>query len=100
MPNKFATTWVHVFEEDTAEGEVFRSADADIPLSRRPRQRVELRPDGSAVLFSGGPDDRYVPTSARWTEEDGEIVVRDANDIVRMRIIEQSADRLLVRRPA
>jgi hypothetical protein len=100
MPDESVTTWVHVFEEDTAEGEVFRRADGAIPLSRRPRQRVELRPDGSAVLFSGGPDDRYVPTSAHWTEEDGELVVRDANDIVRLRVIEQSADRLLVRRPA
>ena len=27
-------TWVHVFEEDTPEGAVFRPEDADIPLSR------------------------------------------------------------------
>jgi hypothetical protein len=98
MPNESAVTWVHVFEEDTADGQVFRPVDADIPLSRRPRERFELRPDGSAVLLSAGGDDRYVPNSARWTEEGGELVVRDANDNVRFRIVEQSADRLLVRR--
>ena len=100
MPSHSAVTWVHVFEEDTAEGQVFRRVDADIPLSRRPRDRFELHPDGSAVLLSAGADDRYVSKPARWTEEDGDVVVRDANDNVRFRVVKQSADRLLVRRPA
>jgi hypothetical protein len=86
-----------VFEEDTPDGRVFRPADGDIPLSRRPRQRLELRPDGSAVLSMPGPDDRPVPTSGRWTEEDGDIVVRDASDRVEFRIVERTPDRLLVR---
>ena len=99
MPSKSATTWVHVFEEDSAAGLVFRPEDADIPLSRRPRERLELHPDGSAVISTGGPDDRPVAQRARWTEEDGERVIRDAGGAVRFRIVEQSADRLVVRRP-
>jgi hypothetical protein len=97
MPIDSATEWVHVFEEDTADGRVFRRADADIPLSRRPRQRLELRPDGSAVLSMPGPDDRPVATPGRWTEEDGELVVRDASDRIRFRISERTPDRLLIR---
>ena len=99
MTTDSATVWVHVFEEDTADVRVFRAEDADIPLSRRPRQRLELRPDGSATLWMPGPDDRPVPQPARWTEEDGEIVVRDARDAIQLRIIERSADRLVVRKP-
>jgi hypothetical protein len=87
--------WVHVFEEDTPEGAVFRPIDADIPLSRRPRERLELRDDGSAVLLTGGPDDRPVAQEARWKEEGGQIVVR-SRGAVRLRIKEQSDDRLLV----
>jgi hypothetical protein len=90
--------WVHVFEEDTADGAVFRPEDADIPLSRRPRERFELRPDGSAVLMMGGADDRPVEQPARWTEEGSQIVVT-AGGAVRLRIVEQSADRLIVQMP-
>jgi hypothetical protein len=90
---------VHVFEQDTADGAVFRPVDGDIPLSRRPRERVELRPDGSAVLLMAGGDDRYVPQPGRWCEEGGEIVVRDGGDGVRMRIVGQSPGRLVVRMP-
>jgi hypothetical protein len=94
-PGPFGT-WVHVFEQDTAEGAVFRPEDADIPLSRRPRERVELHPDGSAVLLMPGPDDRFVPQPARWTEEAGDMVVRDSRGAVRMRIVRHSSERLVV----
>lgn len=92
------TIWVHVFEEDTAEGAVFRPEDADIPLSRRPRERFELKADGTAVLSMPGPDDRVVPQPARWREEADEVVVCDAAGAVRLRIVGRSADRLVVRR--
>ncbi len=91
--------WVHVFEEDTAAGLVFRPADADIPLSRRPRQRLELRAGGAAVVSMPGPDDRPVPRPARWAEEGGEIVIRDADDRIVLRIVERTADRLVARTP-
>jgi len=89
--------WVHVFEEDSGRGAVFKSEDADIPLSRRPRQRVELKPGGAATIWTGLPDDRLGAAPATWTREGEDLVVRDSRGTVRMRIVEQSADRLLVK---
>ncbi len=90
------TTWIHVFEQDTAEGAVFRPEDADIPLSRRPRDRFELHADGKAVLLVPGPQDGYLPQPASWTEEGDTVVVRDARGAIRLRIVHQSRDRLVV----
>jgi hypothetical protein len=92
-------TWVHAFEQDSPEGAVFRPEHADIPLSRRPRERVELHEDGTAVLLMPGPDDGYVGQPARWSEEGDAIVVRDAKDRVRLRIVESWADKLIVQMP-
>lgn len=93
----FGISWVHVFEQDTADGAVFRPDDADIPLSRRPRTRLELSADGTAALLVPGADDRPVREPATWREEAGAVVIRDARDSVRARIVVQSADRLIVR---
>jgi hypothetical protein len=93
----FSTTWVHVFEQDTAEGAVFCRESGDIPLSRRPRERIELLPDGKATLLMPGPDDRFVGEPATWREEGDTLVVRDARDTIRVRVIARSADRLVVR---
>src|SRR5262245_49048503 len=89
--------WVHVFEEDTAAGAVFRPESADIPLSRRPRERVEFQSGGGATIWKGGPDDRPAPSAARWTQEGDELVARDSGGAVRLRVIEQSPDRLVVK---
>jgi hypothetical protein len=91
------TTWVHVFEKDTPEGAVYLPEDADIPLSRRPRERLELGADGEATLLVPGPDDRLVRKPARWTEEDGEIAVRGSADAVTVRIVERTSARLVVK---
>jgi hypothetical protein len=90
-------TWVHVFEQDTPDGAVFLPEDADIPLSRRPRLRLELGADGSAALWTPGPDDRPVRQPARWIEEGDHWIVCDADGVARMRIVERSADRLVVK---
>ena len=37
-----------------------------------------------------------MPQPARWTDEGGALVVRDAEDAVRMRVVKQSSDRLVV----
>jgi hypothetical protein len=90
-------TWIHVFEEDSAAGAVFKREDADIPLSRRPRQRVELKPGGTATIWTGGADDRPAAETAKWTREGGDLVVRDSSGRILMRIVEQSGDRLVVK---
>jgi hypothetical protein len=91
----FATAWVHVFEEDTPEGAVYRPSGTSIPLSRRPRERLELEPDGTARVFVQGPDDRYVERPATWQEDAGAVVIRAGG--AELRIIEQSSSRLVVK---
>ena len=97
----FATAWVHVFEEDGAEGAVYRPAGGELPLSRRPRQRLSFSPDGSARLVVAGPDDRLHEVEAHWTEEQGEITVSAeaaAGSATTLRVRVRSSDCLLVRR--
>ena len=98
----FAQPWVHVFEEDTAEGLVFRPADADIPLSRRPRMRLSFSRDGSARTLLPGPDDRPVETKATWRADGDALVVRTRPEGARaqkeLRVVRASKGRLIVRR--
>lgn len=94
----FRTRWVHIFEEDTAEGAVYRPDSADLPLSRRPREQLELNADGNATLLVAGPSDRPEPIAARWEQEGEELVVRTTGKKLReLRIVSHSADRLVVR---
>jgi hypothetical protein len=93
----FGTTWVHVFEEDSSEGAVYRPEQDDIPLSRRPRERFQLEPNGVARVFIGGPDDRYVTQPAKWSEDKGDVVIRTGTGKPSLRIVAQSPSRLIVR---
>jgi hypothetical protein len=90
----FTTRWVHVFEEDTAEGAVYRPEDDNIPLSRRPRERLELSADGTAKIITQGPDDRLVEKPATWAggKESAAAAAADFH------IVRQSPARLIVRR--
>jgi len=92
----FTTGWVHVFEEDSGGGAVYRAEDADIPLSRRPRERLKLNRDGSAQLFTPGADDKLVEQPATWTEQDEGIVIRPAGNGPGLRIVQRSPERLVV----
>jgi hypothetical protein len=97
----FETEWVHVFEEDGPEGAVYRPEGGELPLSRRPRQRLSFSPDGSASLVVGGPDDRLRTVEARWREEEGDLVVTvesAAVSVTTLHVRVASRDRLLVRR--
>jgi hypothetical protein len=90
----FTTRWVHVFEEDTPEGAVYRPEDDNIPLSRRPRERLELSADGTAKIITQGPDDRLVEKPATWAggKESAAAAAADFH------IVKQSPSRLIVRR--
>jgi len=94
----FTTRWVHLHEQDTAAGEVYVPEDGPVPLSRRPRGRLELKPDGSATVFGAGPDDRPTPAPARWSDEDGHLVVRSETGDAAYRIVERSPARLVIAR--
>ena len=93
----FGKTWVHVFEEDTDAGAVYRPEDADIPLSRRPRERFKINADGSAHLYTPGPDDRLVEHPATW-KQDGDALVIRARDGGEVRIGDRSPARLLAKK--
>ncbi|MDH3444075.1 MAG: hypothetical protein OEN50_09155 [Deltaproteobacteria bacterium] len=94
--------WIHSYEEDGAEGQVYRPDTWDFPLSRRPREALELESDGRARLFLPGEEDRPRQEQASWKDENGIIVVRATSAGGRrptaLRIVESCADRLLVRR--
>lgn len=98
----FGKRWVHVFEEDTEKGQVYRPEDSDIPLSRRPRERFEVDANGSARLFAPGPDDRFVEQPATWKHEGGAIVIRAHDGSAELQISDRSPSRLVVHasRPA
>jgi hypothetical protein len=98
MPDPlFSTTWVHVAEEDTPEGAVYRPDDDEIPLSRRPRERLALDEDGAARVYAPGPDDRFIEQTARWSEEGRDIVVRMKGRAA-LRIVTRSPRRLVIAR--
>ncbi len=99
VPNDrlFATTWVHVHEEDTAEGHVYRPEEDNIPLSRRPRKRLQLQADGSACISLPGADDGYVKEPATWRDESGAVVIRGEAGTEALSVVRQSPSRLLVR---
>lgn len=92
----FGTTWVHVFEEDTDEGAVYRPEDADIPLSRRARERIRLQSDGSASVLVQGADDRPVEEPATWREEGSALVIQRSKGAPSLRVVSHSPSRLIV----
>lgn len=96
----FTARWVHVFEEDSAEGAVYRPDSEDLPLSRRPREQFKLSADGSARLFLPGAGDRPEAVSATWSEEEHSLVIRAAPASGRpgreLRVIRREPQRLLV----
>jgi hypothetical protein len=112
----YTTRWVHVFEEDTPEGAVYRPEDDNIPLSRRPRERLELSADGTAKVITQGPDDRLVEKPATWSSETRESAKAKGAKPRRgaeaaapadptassadFRIVKESPSRLIVRRGA
>lgn len=97
----FATPWVHVFEEDSADGEVYRPEGGDIPLSRRPRRRLSFSPDGSARVALPGPDDRPREQPATWQQEGDDVVVRSTSEGGAEQVLHvslQSPTRLIVKK--
>jgi hypothetical protein len=95
--------WVHVFEEDTAEGQVYKPDSGPIPLSRRPREAVTLHPDGSATVEVGGSDDRPSARRASWRATgDGLVVEAPAGagkGSTELHILRASPDSLVVAPP-
>jgi hypothetical protein len=88
---------VHVAEEDTGAGAVYRPDDENIPLSRRPRDWLELDEDGSAKLYIPGPDDRPVARRVTWIDRSSDAGGRQAGEDADVTVLEKSPSRLLVK---
>ena len=93
----FSTRWVHVFEEDTPEGAVYRPDDEHVPLSRKPRGWLEFHEDGSAKIFAPGPDDRPVERATTWQDAGHAGRTRGAKP-AELEIVARSASRVVVKR--
>ncbi|GAA3166409.1 hypothetical protein GCM10010466_66500 [Planomonospora alba] len=61
-------SWLHAYEEDTETTRVYRPAEHPFQPSRRVRDGLEFRSDGTFVEFRPGPDDRPRPTAGRWRD--------------------------------
>ena len=100
-PKLFEERWLHAYEEDAASGRVYRPESWDFPLSRRPREVIELHSDGKAKLFLPGEEDRPRPVNGSWTDEQGTIVIRAASqggrDETRRRIVSVAPDKLVIK---
>ena len=94
--------WLHLFEEDGPEGEVYVPESAGVPLSRRPREGFEIDKGGIARVYLSGADDRLMPTPAVWSEENGVILLKTSpaaeGKPAEFRIEKMKADRLFIRR--
>ena len=62
-------SWLHSFEEDTEATSVYRPYDYPFQLSRRVRDGLEFRSDGTAIERRGGQDDRLQEAVGRWQVE-------------------------------
>ena len=96
----YGIRWVHVFEEDTAEGQIYKPDSGPIPLSRRPREALTLNADGSARVEVGGADDRPVARRAAWRSSAEGLVVEvpadGGNVVTALHVVRVSPDRLVV----
>ena len=95
--------WVHVDGDDAGHGPVYRDAEGDIPLSRRPKEFLEFTDDGTVRRLATGPDDRaHEVDRTTWSEEGGHVTFQfaagDAQRATNYRIIEHSPDQLIVHR--
>jgi hypothetical protein len=92
--------WIHTFEQDTKAGAVYCPETDRIPLSRRPRERIELQIGGAARVFVGGPDDRPVPRAGQWRATSEGILIElpatDREPTTTWRIVEATPTRLVV----
>lgn len=61
--------WVHSHEEDSSGVQVYRPSTFGFPPAFG-REALELRGDGSAVVYSIGPADGVEADSGRWSYSD------------------------------
>jgi hypothetical protein len=92
--------WIHSWEEDADGDQVYRPESYDFPLSRRPRESFELRPDGTLILGEPSANDSLREAQGRWEIAEGDNLFfysgSGAEPEKKMRIKSASDDRLVV----
>ncbi|MCY7350991.1 MAG: hypothetical protein LH606_10020 [Cytophagaceae bacterium] len=101
MAGKFDKTalcreWVHSGEEDTENETVFRPADYDFPLSRRPRESFQLKQDGKLVKGEGSASDGVQETQGTWKLKNDEIAFHLESEPKQIRQIASVGENKLV----
>ncbi len=99
LPHQMYSTWLHSFEEDDGDIEVYRPDGYDFPPARRPRAGVEFGPGGLFADLTPGPDDRPERRAGRWDCNDmaSEIYVTREFDMAPTETLEivEASDRIL-----
>lgn len=92
--------WMHSYEEDTPEVNVYRTSDYSFPRSRG-RTGFELRDGGRAIYYGIAPTDGTEESPGTWSvEAPGRIRVELENarmEPISLEIVSCDDDRLRVR---
>lgn len=91
--------WLHAFEDDHDDVEVYRRSDAQFPRARRVREGLELHSDGTATTWVAGPGDALEPVRGSWRGAGPQRITVEAAGLRRrlLRVSPGSPDRLEVR---
>jgi hypothetical protein len=90
--------WTHSHEEDTPGRMVFRPAGWRFPPSRG-RRSFELKAGGALAASGPGPTDRTQSAEGRWRlRGDGVLELNQPGGASELRVVEVSAERLVVER--
>jgi hypothetical protein len=76
-PSSISGRWVHEFERDSGSLRFFVREGAPLARSRRPREIVEIRDDGTVSRLKPGPADARLREEGTWEARgDGTVVLR------------------------
>ena len=85
--NALYQEWIHSREEDTEQESIFRPADYEFPLTRRPRESFQLASDGSLTKGGVSPADRREEERGTWELKNDEIAFYADSKPVQKRVI-------------
>jgi len=75
-PNFFDKTWIHSYEEDVGNTQVYRPTTYKFPLSRG-RRGFEIKKDGEFIQHGIGPTDKTTKINGNWTNEAPDVIKVD-----------------------
>lgn len=100
LPDNLFQRWIHSFEEDTSETQVFRPVGYSFPPARG-RDGFEIRRDGSFALLGPGRSDRSTAITGHWARtRDGSLEIRFEQSYLNrsMQILEVKPQLLRIKR--